>query len=325
MDVGFDIYNGKVGGSIAARVAAGCFHVNQMRTNALLLKDEWQLLDSKIVEVARPRLRGVADLLTRGLKTTVNGMQITVLQWQTQSRTSDVTTSMSPQVSGNNETVRFDLTGVPLPIFSADYQFDARFLGVSRNQGQPLDTTMAMQKSIDIAEKVENTYVNGLGSYTFDGVSVFGLTDHPNRKTATLGTSWADVSVTGQDILDQVLELKQDLIDSQKHGPYVLYIPTAYETKMDSDFKADGDKTIRERLLDIDNLEAVTVLDKLAIDNVVLVQLTSDCVDMIEGMPLTNVAWDEKGGMTEHFKIMTIMIPRFFVDQDGNIGIAHLS
>lgn len=325
VQVGYQVFDGNFGGSLAQQVVAGNFNVNALRCNTLLRKDEWQLLDKKIIEVARPRLRGVNDLLRRGLVMNLNGMETTVLQWQTQSRTQDVGVSMDPNVRANNENVSFALENLPLPFFHADYDISLRKLRVSRQGGQPLDTIQAAQKAADVAEKVENTYFNGLDSYTYGNGTIYGLTDHPQRKTATLGTSWSDNSVTGQDILDQVSELKQELINSQKHGPYVLYVPTGYETKMDQDFKANGDKTIRERILDLDNIEAVTVADKLGADNVVLVQLTGDCVEMVNGMSLTNLQWESNGGFTQKYKVMTIMVPRFFVDQEGNIGVAHLA
>jgi hypothetical protein len=327
MEIGHQLFDTPFGATIAQRLMAGNFNINSLRTNSLLRKDEWELLDSVIVQNARPRLRAVGDLLSRGLRQSLDGMRVTVLQWQTQSRTlgDNVSVSMDPQVEGRSERVRFDLESLPLPFFHADYQIGIRDLNVSRNGGQPLDTIMAAQKSADIAEKVEDCYINGLGGFSYGGGNIWGLTDHPQRKTATLGTSWTDLSVTGADIVNQVLELKQSLIDSRKYGPYALYIPTSYETKMDEDFKADGDSTIRERILAIDSIQSVTVLDKLPSDNVVLVQLTGDCVQMVEGLPLTNLQWETRGGMTQHFKIATIMVPRFFVDQDGNIGVAHLA
>jgi len=319
------LFQGAGGGSVAQKLLASNFKINALRTNASLRKDEWELLDSVIVQVARIRLRAVADLMTRGLVYRVNGMRTSVLQWQTQSKTQEVFTSMDPQVRGNNEQVIFGLENLPLPIFHTDYQLGARKLETSRNGGQPLDTILAQQASLNIAEKVEDTYVNGLGNYTYGNGTIYGLTDHPNRKTVVLGTPWTDPLVTGEDILQQVCEMKQELINSKKYGPYVLYIPTAYETKMDKDFKTDGDLTIRERILQLSNVEAVTVVDSLPNNNVILLQLTADNVQMVEGMPMNNVQWDTNAGMSLHFKVMTIMVPRFFVDQDGNLGVCHLS
>jgi hypothetical protein len=299
MEIGHQLFDTPFGATIAQKLMAGNFNINTLRNNTLLRKDEWEQLDSVIVQTARPRLRAVGDLMSRGLTQRLDGMRVTVLQWQTQSRTDgdNVSVSMDPQVEGRSERVRFDLESLPLPFFHADYQIGIRDLNVSRNGGQPLDTIMAAQKSADIAEKVENTYINGLGGFSYGGGNIYGLTNHPQRKTAVLGTSWTG-AVSGGDIINQVLELKQSLIDAKKYGPYALYIPTAYETRMDEDFKTDGDSTIRERILAIESIQSVTVLDKLPNDNVVLVQLTNDCVQMVEGLPLTNLQWETRGGMT---------------------------
>ncbi len=307
-----------------SQVQAGNFKINSLRTNTTLRKDEWQHLDDDIIKTARIRLRAVGDLMSRGLTKPVNGMQVSVLQWQTQSKTSgDVSVSMDPQVQGDNEAVVFGLESLPLPFYHADYQIGERELNISRMGGQPLDTTVATERTADIAEKVENTLVNGLSTYTYGGGTIFGYTDHPDRHTETLALAWT--AATGAEILDDVLALKQGLIDKKKYGPYVLYIPTAYECVLEEDFKAETSDTIRERIMAVSTIEDIKVLDTLPADNVLLVQLTADVVRMVVGMPLNNVQWVEKGGFTNHFKILTIMIPQFRVDRDGNLGVAHLA
>ena len=316
------------GGSVVQQLSQGGFNINSLRTNATLRKDEWQMLDRAIIEVARIRLRAVNDLLSRGLRFTVDGMRTTVLQWQTQSRTEEVNVSMDAQAMGRSEAVNFEIANLPLPIFHADYTIGARELGISRVGGAPLDTIIAAQKSMDIAEKVENTLVNGLSTYAYGGGNIYGYTDQPARNTLveTLAERWDLPAVTGEAIVTMVKDMKQLNINAKKYGPFILYIPTAYETKMDCDYSTlKGTNTVRERILALANVDEVKVLDTLAADNVLLVQLTPDVVRMVDGMPMTNVQWGTKGEMLQNFKIMTIMIPQFRVDQDNNSGVCHLT
>ncbi|MFV2014001.1 MAG: hypothetical protein ACC656_01110, partial [Candidatus Heimdallarchaeota archaeon] len=63
----------------------------------------------------------------------------------------------------------------------------------------------------------------------------------------------------------------------------------------------------------------------LAGTNIIMVQLTSDTVDMINGMQPTPVQWESNGGFTVNFKVMAIMIPRIKSDAKGQCGIAHYS
>lgn len=312
------------GKSIVSKLVANGFDLNCLRTNATLRKDEWIMLDTIIIQTARQRLRAAADLMSRGLVKNVNGMATSVLQWQTQSRTGEVNVNMDPQVQGNAEALDFELKSLPLPIFHADYQIGLRELTTSRNNGNTgLDTLLAAQKSQDIAEKVENTVINGLSDFSYGGGTIYGYTDFPDRATTTI-SDWSDTGVDGETIVQEVLEMVQAQFDQFSFGPYVLYIPLEYATKMSEDYSdAKGDNTIRERIMDIQEISDVRVLDLLDDGNVILVQLTQDKVEMVNGMPFTNVQWDEGGGMTSHFKIMTIMIPRLFADKNGNSGICH--
>ena len=94
---------------------------------------------------------------------------------------------------------------------------------------------------------------------------------------------------------------------------------------MDDDFKANSDITVRERILKIDGIQGVKVVDKLTANNVVLVQMTADVVRMVIGLPITNVEWQTEGGMIFRYKIMTIQVPQLRADQNDRTGIVHLS
>lgn len=312
------------GTSIVEKLMRNGFDVNCLRTNATLRKDEWIMLDSMIIQTARQRLRAAGDLMSRGLVKNVNGLATTILQWQTQSRTGEVNVNIDPQVQGNSEALDFQLKSLPLPIFHADYQIGLRELTTSRNNGfSGLDTLLAAQKAQDIAEKIEDTLINGLSNFTYGAGTIYGYTDFPDRATTTI-SDWSLTATTGDTIVDEVLAMVQAQFDQFSYGPFVLYIPLSYATKMSEDYSSSkGDNTIRERILDIQEVSDVRVLDLLADGNVLLVQLTQDKVEMVNGMPLSNVQWDEGGGMTSHFKIMTIQIPRLFADKDGNSGICH--
>ncbi len=65
--------------------------------------------------------------------------------------------------------------------------------------------------------------------------------------------------------------------------------------------------------------------------NVVLVQMTSDVVDVIDGIQPTTVQWQTEGGFQTKFKVLAIMVPRVKATQtDPNggspqSGVAHFS
>jgi len=297
------------------------FNAKRLRTNnSLLTKDEWTSLDNRIIQVARIRLRAVGDLQSRGYQMTMDGMSNPILQWQTMSRTFGAEVSMDPRVIGDNQTVSFNLESLPLPVIHTDYSIPWRQLQVSRTSGAPLDTTIAAQRTQDIAEKVEDILVNGLDGWTYGGATIRGYLDTPNSAAIAL-TNWY-TATDGQSIVSDILKMKQALIDKKKYGPYLVYIPTKSETVFDNDYRSGYSQTTRARVDQIDDIEELRVLDTLPDDKVIMVQLSPGNVEMINGLPMTNINWETKGGQEMNFKIMTIMVPRFLSDQEGNLGVS---
>ena len=314
--------------NIARTLAENNYNTNCLRTNASLLKDEWLLFDKTIMQTLRVRLNAAQDLMSRGLVENIDGLAYSLLQWTKESRTEEVNVSMNPQVAGRSEALDFTNVSIPLPIFHAEYFIGNRELTMSRKGAAPLDTSMARNKTKDIAEKIEKTIVTGLNSYKFgtgsDAGTIYGYTDFPDRGTYTIPAAWDLPATTGKAIVQDVIAMKQLAVAMKHYGPFVLYIPQNFEGKMDEDYSdAKNNNTIRERILAISAIDEVKVLDTLPDDNVVLVQMTPDSVQLVNGLPLSNTEWETRGGFTHNFMIWTIMLPRLFSDYDGNSGIIH--
>lgn len=320
------IAGGKVTGSVAMKLMASGMNVNCLRTNATLLKDEWKQIDAAVLQAARQRFVGVADLQKRGLVYRFpNGLGKTVLEYQDMSELSAAEISMDGVTVGKNDRNEFELKYLPLPIIHKEFQLGIRALTASRQGLMPLDTTNAEQCARKCAEKVEQLLFNGSGNFAYGGGTIYGYCDAPNRNIGDLMGKWDDSSVDGEDILEDVRKMKQDSINALHYGPWILYIPTEYETKLDEDFKANSDKTIRQRILEIAGIEDVRVADYLTAGNVVLVQMTTDVVRLVEGLPITNIEWQTQGNMMFHFKVMTIQVGQVRADQNGKSGVVHYS
>jgi len=306
---------------------ANGFNVNALRTNTLLRKDEWKTLDDAVVGIAKDRLVGVGDLVSRGLVLDLGGRGLgtTVLQYEDASDMTDAGMSMDGEDEGNMDRVAYSLKSLPLPLTHKDFKVNLRVLESSRQLGQPLDVTYAAVASRKVAEKIEDTLFNGASAYTFGGGTVRGYTDHPNRNTVSLSTAWDDSSKTGNNILDDVLAMKQASIDAKHYGPWMLYVPTGYDAPLDDDFKANGDMTIRQRLRETEGIIDVKTADRLTADNVVLAEFVPETSRVVIGLNPTTVEWEVKGGLVNHFKVMSIIVPQIRADQDGNSGIVHLS
>ncbi len=119
----------------------------------------------------------------------------------------------------------------------------------------------------------------------------------------------------------------QAAINDRYYGPYILYIPTPYETVMNDDYDVSGQslKTIRQRIEELDKIQKVQIVDRLAADTVVLVTMQNDVVDLIDGLPFQNVQWSTEGGFVHHYKVMTIQVPRIKSDYNNRSGVVVMS
>lgn len=294
--------------------------------NALLTYDEWKEIDRTVKQIAKLRMRGTADLQRRGLVYNLpNGMATTVLQWQTASDVSDAEIAMAPESSKVKDRTSFAQNYLPLPTVAKELSLNIRFIAQGRRLQQPLDTLEVAQATRKVAEKVESILFTGASTYTFGGGTIYGYQDFPSRSTRTLATQWTASAATGATVVDDVNAMIQLSVSSRHYGPWAVYVPTGYETVLNEDYSTQYGKTIRERLLQIAGLEEVNVSDYLTAHNVVLVEMSPETVQMVEGLPIQTVQWDEQGGMVSNYMVMTIMIPRLIADKDGRSGIVHLS
>lgn len=311
------------GGSVAD---AKNFVTQEINTNATLRRDEWKQLDMAVIGVSRSRLVGINDLRTRGLVYKLgNALGTTVLESHELSDAFEAELSMDGLSRTQGDRPEYTTTYLPIPIIHVDYEINARVLEASRKLGNPLDTSSAELASRKVSEKLESLLFTST-TYKFGGGTIYSYLNHPDRNTVTLSTHWDASGKTGADIVKDVRNMKQANINAKHYGPYVLYIPTAYETVLDADYDSTTPgTTIRERILKIANIASVQVIDTLVDNNVLLIQMTSDVVRLVSGMPITNVQWGEQGNMVTQFKVMSIEVPQVRSDTEGNSGVCQLA
>ena len=346
------ILNGQASGDVATKLMANNFNVNCLRpfigadgrhyitvneggilkavptmnANATLRKDDWLMLDTAIVKAAKERLNAVADLRGAGLTFNVpNGMGKTVLETETMSDIDPAEVDMDGLSEGTNDRPQFGLLGLPLPIIHKDFSYSARQVAASRNGGSPLDTTSAELAARRVAEEAEKMLL-GVSTvadlFKYGGYSVYGYTDHPSILTKTITSPAASGWVPGTTVTE-VLAMRQQAYAAFHYGPYWLYCGVSWDAFLDEDFKANGDKTLRERLMQIEGINKVQSLSFLTGYSLLLVQTTSDVVREVIGMDVTTVQWETKGGMQLNYKVMAIMVPQIRADYNGNTGIVY--
>jgi uncharacterized linocin/CFP29 family protein len=302
-------------------------YTSQLVNNATLRYDEWRALDQAVIAAARQRLVGFDDLRRNGLVHPLgNAMGTTVLTWQAMNDAMEATVSMDPVRRSNNDRAAFSTKHTPIPVIHADFTINERVLQESRSRGNGLDTLQAEMATRRVAEKLEDMLFGSASTLTYGGGTIYSYLTHPDINTISIGTAWS--SETAENIINDVLAMKQALIDDRYYGPYMLYIPVGYEVTMDKDYKstdAGMTQTIRQRILAIEKIQGITVVDRLPANTVLMVCMQKDVVDLIDGMPIQNVQWDSEGGFVHNYKVMTIQIPRVKSDYNGRSGIVKLA
>lgn len=302
------------------------YAAHPINVNATLRKEEWQLFDQVLVQVARDRLTGVNDLISRGLTYQLgNAMGTTVLQWEEISDAFEAELTMDAISRGKNDRVDFASRYLPIPIIHMDFQINRRTLESSRRLGNPLDTTNLELAARKCAEKLEEMLFTDT-KYAYGGGNIYSYVNFPDRKTYTLAKSWVGASgATADEIIADVLAMKQASIDNFHYGPWVIYIPTAYETKLDEDYDktAPSGTTIRERIMKISGISNIKTIDRLKGDNILFLEMRSETVRLIQGMGLQVVQWQTEGNMINKYKVMTIQVPQIRSDYYGRCGIVH--
>ena len=287
-------------------------HVDNAST---LTKDQWIRIDATVAKASRQRLRAWADLRAANTFGGFDGMSTPILEYEAVNDPGEAVADMEGLAEGRNLAPTFDRIGLPLPITHSDFHLAERFLAASRTKGTPQDLLRAEMAARRVAELIEQTTI-GIVVGTQYGTStdyvraskVYGYTNHPSRITKTNLT--APTSTNGTTINAEVLAMIELAYAQNFYGPFMLYVSTGYDAVLDNDLKTESDKTVRQRIRENEAIQDIRRLDYLTGNVLLLVQMTADVAEAVNGSEITTVQWDTKGGMQRNFKVMGIQVPR---------------
>ncbi len=298
-----------------------------------LRKQEWIQLDTVVLKAARARLRAWSDLAAASSYGGFDGMAKSILEHETMDDPGEAVVDMDGLTEGRSDSPKYQLEGLPLPITHSDFWFGKRKLAESRNTGMPLNVTMGEVAGRRVAEMVEKTLIGmetGIqfgvaASYSHDP-KVYGYTNYPDRiiKNDLTTPTRSNASTT----LAEVLEMRDLLYDDHFFGPFMLYHSKDWDQYLDNDYILTGGnvatQTLRQRLKSIEGIQDVRRLDFFTSTfSLLMVQMTSEVAQAVNGMDITTIQWESQGGMRLNFKVMCIQVPRLRSDINGNCGICH--
>lgn len=299
----------------------GNFNINALRTNTTLRKDEWEQLDTAIVDIARKRLVAVGDLESRGLVHNLRNIGVTISQYEQQSDMTAADVDMDGQTAGEEDRVTFTLISVPIPVVHKNFRLGNRVLAASRTIGEGLDLTQATVAARRVSDKLEELVYDGSTAIVVNGNALYGYTTATNRNTVS-GSDWGTIGNIITDIESAVAANEAD----SYYGPYVLYVATVQYGQLRAVYTDGTGETAHDRILrTYPMISDIKPGDQLTAGEAILIQMERDVVDLAKALDLSTVEWTNNAGFTTHFKVWAVMAPRVKDTSTGQSGICHVT
>ena len=303
---------------------------NQIRANATSLSDdEWDTLDEAVMTPLRNDL-----VLTQAME----GAGLTHdLQWWENESTwglrggmTDAEHSMSLSTRSEEDVLAYGKQGVAVPYSIKDYRIEENHLERSRQMGTAIDTAMAAEAARQVAELVENTILYGAPELNWEDMrgnvlETPGLLNVSGRAQQPASGAWSDGATAYGDIIEGMGILKDRNFDPTGRG-YWLLVGSAQDTQFENDYKAESDRSIRDKIAGHTNIGNVQYVPEMPDGEAVLLQPTERVIDLarLPDGPL-NIEWSTHGGTEIHNKIYHLAAPRIKHDEEGQTGVVHFA
>lgn len=323
----YALVNKETGKIIARNSATAELVKNEMYINATgtVRHEDFLVIQEMITEVRRRKLNGITDLEEAGLSFTV-GLEEQLVGTENINEFQQALQDMNPTDYQNNDSV-FTETFTPNPITHQSFDVPWRQQGFDYKRSTGLKETMRQ-----VAERLEETLFNGNTKIvvSFGGANhpLFGYTTHPNRGTGTI-SQW-DLVANNDLIVDEVIALVGSMFANQggvEMDSVILYFPKNFKGAMDRDYVSGfPSKTVAQRIMDIPEIKAVKFGEKLADDQVVLVEMSDRTIQLAKASDIISVPHVKINPMQpQTMTTYAAMVQIIKVDSNSNTGIMHAS
>jgi hypothetical protein len=151
------------------------------------------------------------------------------------------------------------------------------------------------------------------------------LTTFAARDTATAAAYGGGDFGTIANIQPTILGMYTALSNVRYHGPFNLYFSNTQYIEMLANYTDGSGDTGLSRAMALPFINSIKPSDFLVAGQGVMVQMTSNVVDLRTALPVTNREWDSPDGQASMWKVMASMTARLKSDYAGNAGIAHVT
>lgn len=297
--------------------------LQKFRALSPLPKNAQEMIDNAIVRVGRHRLTIVSDLIDAGLTFPLtNWLGVPILTSHRAGEAGHAQVTMVPKARGERQITDLAPFSVPIPCTWDDFSLDIRTSAVADRSGYPIDTDQVEQATRNVNEAVEDAAING--GPQVDNTQAVGLLATTNTQAYVDNQAWTHADHSGEDILQDIQNMVSVAQDDKFYGPYNLYVPGNYWLKLGNDFKSNSDKSVLTRLRELEyggRPINIRPADKLPANRTLLIQMTSDVVDVVVGQTPATINWEDGPGFEEYFIVLACIVTRVKSNSEGNYGI----
>lgn len=314
--------------------------------SAALTVQEYRKVDTVVTDAAKAVDRFTAWMLSlSGCVDIVDGLKYMTYWYQRRTGNTSSRMTMNLEDDAPGTTISTEEDGVPMPLEFADWNTSIRADPVaSAAVGFDVAAQKASAAAEAIATGLDLRQVNGWGSLTHKGVTVYGFRDVPATLTRAQTANWLTSSTTTTQIYNDIKAMVM-LADAAKiPGPYVLLLPRSFRHRLAETFSTatNGDeKSLWMKILEapgngvpnvlgISQIKLVDQMDELGggaaptIGEAYLLSLSPQYFRVLNYLPMQSFTMDLKGSIATKHRVAEGVCPLFKKNIAGNYGIVKL-
>ena len=301
------------------RMLAAPEGVSVLRDLNVLPEETWRRIDTMVAEEMRDRVIFGGSLASAPVEGGFRSMNVTL---QRMTGLGDAVVSMLG-TGDDSERIDFEAQTIPLPVTHKRFQLNWRTQGAAELDGINIDMLSGRSAATSMALSVESLAINGGGQ--FNGVSVYGALNHPQRIQKSITETDNPTFVQG------MVEARVELSRRGYPGPFDLFLSQDYDARLEQDYRGDYAKTLRTRLGE--SFASVRLLPTLTGSVAIIKQSGVYGGVMMNGQSPTTVQWTSGDRFETEYKHWCIQVPAFPIVEHRtakggtgqSIGVVHVS
>lgn len=289
--------------------------------NALSLpKDVWGEWDTESVQIQRQEMVIFNDLAASVARPMPIGKVIHY--FKTVSDSGSVNVSLDGRSKANLDKAVFEYQGTPVPIIDSTFGFGWREMAAAQSEGFALDDAGRVNANDKVSKALEALALDGNANIVVGGNPLYGMRNHPNRKTRTTGQALA--GATGAQWLAEITATIKLLRDANIWAPVTIYVNSGdWFYAGNSDYTAGYPKTIQQRIREIDGIASIIPAPTVAAGQIIAVVKDRRVISVLNAMPVTTRAMFRANPEDDYnFVTLAAAAVEMKPDANGNLALA---